>query len=165
MNRMLGKRGAWISIAAAIIGAILALTGYLEPPTREVPSTRAPREASPSRAPRAADRASTIELAVAQRLRDAQVQGTGTVTRVLPDDSDGSRHQRFIVRLASGDTVLVSHNIDLAPRIESLETGDTVTFAGEYEWNERGGVLHWTHRDPRGTRAGGFIEHEGRTYR
>jgi hypothetical protein len=29
------------------------------------------------------------------------VEGSGTVTRILADDNDGSRHQRFIVKLGS----------------------------------------------------------------
>ncbi len=93
-----------------------------------------------------------------------QVAGTGTVTRVLPDDNDGSRHQRFILRLESGQSLLVAHNIDLAPRIATLEPGDTVSFYGEYEWNPRGGVIHWTHHDPQGRHVGGWLEHEGRRY-
>ncbi|HVF36167.1 MAG TPA: DUF3465 domain-containing protein [Candidatus Saccharimonadia bacterium] len=156
MNRMLGKRGAWLSAAAALIGALLAVTGAFDP---------TPRESPPVRAPGTSNGADTIERAVAQRARNAQVRGSGEVERILADDRDGSRHQRFIVRLDSGGTVLVAHNIDLAPRVESLDVGDTVSFAGEYEWNERGGVLHWTHRDPRGSHAAGYIEHEGRTYR
>ena len=94
-----------------------------------------------------------------------QVQGSGTVQKILADDRDGSRHQRFIVRLASGQTVLVAHNIDLAPRIASLRVGDTVTFHGEYEWNPQGGVIHWTHDDPRGVHVPGWVEHRGRRYR
>ena len=93
-----------------------------------------------------------------------QVRGQGTVSRILSDDTDGSRHQRFILRLSSGRTLLIAHNIDLAPRINSLRTGDTVSFYGEYEWNDRGGVIHWTHHDPQGRHAAGWLEHKGQRY-
>jgi hypothetical protein len=93
-----------------------------------------------------------------------QVQGNGVVTRVLTDDNDGSRHQRFIIRLASGQTLLVAHNIDLAPRVGSIAVNDTVAFNGEYEWNSQGGVVHWTHHDPDGRHVGGWLKHQGRTY-
>jgi hypothetical protein len=93
-----------------------------------------------------------------------QVQGRGTVTRILSDDNDGSRHQRFILRIASGRTLLIAHNIDLAPRIASLQTGDSVAFYGEYERNDKGGVIHWTHRDPQDRHVGGWLEHNGRRY-
>ena len=93
-----------------------------------------------------------------------QVRASGTVTRILSDDNEGSRHQRFIVKLSSGRTLLIAHNIDLAPRVRSLSVGDTVWFYGEYEWNDKGGVIHWTHHDPRGSHVGGWIEHKGRRY-
>ncbi len=95
---------------------------------------------------------------------DVWVQADGIVQRLLADDLEGSRHQRFIVRLASGHTVLVSHNIDLAPRVP-LRAGDAVEFRGEYEWNAQGGVVHWTHHDPRGQHEGGWVRHAGERYR
>ncbi len=99
------------------------------------------------------------------RLQDGrQARGSGTVVRILPDDNDGSRHQRFILELASGRTLLIAHNIDLAPRIASLRTGDTVEFYGVFETNDRGGVIHWTHHDPQGRHEGGWLLHEGRRY-
>ncbi len=94
----------------------------------------------------------------------SQVRGSGVVTRTLPDDNEGSRHQRFILRLSSGRTVLVAHNIDLAPRVNSLSTGDSVAFYGVYESNDRGGVIHWTHRDPQGRHVDGWLEHRGKRY-
>ena len=93
-----------------------------------------------------------------------QVEGSGTVVRVLSDDNDGSRHQRFILELASGRTLLVAHNIDLAPRIDSIREGDTVSFYGEFQSNPQGGVIHWTHHDPQGRHPGGWLRHKGRTY-
>lgn len=93
-----------------------------------------------------------------------QVSGSGVVARILADDNDGSRHQRFILRTDSGRTLLIAHNIDLAPRIQSLREGDNVAFYGEYEPNDRGGVIHWTHRDPQGRHVGGWLEHKGRRY-
>ena len=91
-------------------------------------------------------------------------QGSGTVVRILPDDNDGSRHQRFILRLASGRTLLIAHNIDLAPRIPGIRAGDTVEFHGEFRSNPQGGVIHWTHHDPQGRHPGGWLRHRGKTY-
>jgi len=93
-----------------------------------------------------------------------QVKGSGRVVSILADDNDGSRHQRFILEMSSGQTLLVAHNIDLAPRISSLSTGDIVEFYGEYETNSQGGVIHWTHHDPQGRHVAGWLEHRGRRY-
>ena len=93
-----------------------------------------------------------------------QVTGDGLVIKVLPDDNKGSRHQRFLLRLKSGQTLLIAHNIDLAPRIPSLEKGDFVAFYGEFEWNPKGGVVHWTHHDPKGRHVDGWLKHRGKTY-
>ncbi len=95
---------------------------------------------------------------------DLQIQGSGTVSRVLPDDNKGSRHQKFILRLDSRQTLLVAHNIDLAPRIPNLKVGDVIQFYGEYEWNDKGGVIHWTHRDPGNRHAHGWLKHQGKIY-
>ncbi|MGB5491252.1 MAG: DUF3465 domain-containing protein [Woeseiaceae bacterium] len=105
-----------------------------------------------------------LDEAIRARRAGYQVQGSGKVVRILSDDRDGSRHQRFIVQLASGQTLLIAHNIDLAPRVADLKPGHIVAFYGEYEWNERGGVIHWTHHDPRGQHAAGWVEHNGVRY-
>ncbi|MGH8605662.1 MAG: DUF3465 domain-containing protein [Gammaproteobacteria bacterium] len=105
-----------------------------------------------------------IANAFANHESNLQVSGQGVVIKLLPDDNRGSRHQKFIIKLASGQTLLIAHNIDLAPRINSLREGDSVQFNGEYEWNEKGGVLHWTHRDPNGSHPAGWLRHQGQTY-
>ena len=93
------------------------------------------------------------------------VEGHATLVRHLADDHDGSRHQRFVVRLGSGQTLLLSHNIDIASRLTDTRAGDRISFRGRYEWNEMGGVVHWTHRDPQGRLEGGWIEAAGKRVR
>ena len=136
-------------IGLVLAGAWFAWTENERPGT---PSSPIEQAASPSRdtfpSPRSGE----------------QIRGSGTVARVLSDDNDGSRHQRFILEVAGGRTLLVAHNIDLAPRVAGLKTGDTVEFYGEYEWNDKGGVIHWTHDDPNGRHVGGWLKHGGRTY-
>jgi hypothetical protein len=105
-----------------------------------------------------------IESAFNNRSNNLQVGGQGVVTRILPDDLTGSRHQRFIVKLSSGQTLLIAHNIDLAPRINSLNEGDKISFYGQYEWNSKGGTIHWTHHDPAGRHIAGWIKHNGIKY-
>ena len=99
-----------------------------------------------------------------KRVNNLQVQGTGFVSAILRDDVTGDAHQRFIVRLRSGQTLLVAHNIDLAPRVAAINVGDEVAFYGEYEWSAEGGVMHWTHHDPDGRHVAGWIKHRGATY-
>jgi hypothetical protein len=105
-----------------------------------------------------------LARAFEQRASNVQVEGQGVVQRVLSDDNDGTRHQRFVVALASGQTLLIAHNIDLAPRVVGLRKGDVVSFSGEYEWNAEGGVIHWTHHDPGKRHPAGWIKHNGEVY-
>jgi len=106
----------------------------------------------------------SVGRAFSDRTSNVQVEGDGAVIRILSDDTIGARHQRFIVRLPSGQTVLISHNIDLAPRLEGLAEGDSVAFNGEYVWNAEGGMVHWTHRDPAARHTAGWLKYNGRTY-
>jgi hypothetical protein len=108
--------------------------------------------------------AEAVQAAFNARRSGVQVQGEGVVSKVLADDNDGSRHQRFILELPSGQTLLVAHNIDLAPRIPDLISGDIVIFNGVYEWNAKGGVVHWTHHDPAGRHQAGWLRHACQTY-
>ena len=149
----------FLLIAALAAAAYFALAPGLRTPDSRETSAR------PGVSLEAHDSSDVVlENAFAQRISNLQVTGQGTVVKVLREDGNGSRHQRFIVRLDSGRTVLVAHNIDLAPRIDALRAGDTVAFYGEYEWNPKGGVIHWTHRDPHGRHPAGWIRHEGQTY-
>lgn len=110
----------------------------------------------------AADKA--IASAYQAQQSGVQLGGEGVVDRVLSDDDEGSRHQRFILQLASGQTLLIAHNIDIAPRIEALRSGDRVAFYGQYEWNAEGGVIHWTHLDPDGQHVSGWLKYNGMVY-
>ncbi len=96
-------------------------------------------------------------------MRDHFVEIEGRVIRVLHDDTIGSRHQRFIVRIDDGSTRLVTHNIDVAQRVP-LEEGDKVRIRGALVDNPQGGILHRTHLDPQGDDPDGWIEHHKRRY-
>lgn len=138
----------------AIVIAIAAYVGYGQQhrPLSEVPAAGTARNDS------------VLASAFKNHASGIQVQGQGLVSKILADDNEGSRHQRFVVRLSSGQTILIAHNIDLAPRITSLSESDAVEFNGEYEWSAKGGVVHWTHLDPTGRHPGGWLKHNGKTF-
>lgn len=142
-----------------ILAVALAYAGY-----DQYGSSKQVEAATPVEALK--ESAGNIELqnAFEQRKSNLQVAGKGRVTKLLADDNQGSRHQRFILQVNPQQTVLIAHNIDLAPRIEGLLEGDEVAFNGEYEWNNKGGVVHWTHHDPQGRHPGGWLRHQGQIY-
>ena len=116
---------------------------------------------------RAPELATAGEEAVLEAFRAKRskvlVEVEGEVVLLMRDDRRGSKHQHFLVRLPSGHTLKIAHNIDLAERVP-VRKGDRVRLKGQYEWNVKGGVLHWTHHDPAGRHPGGWIEHEGKRY-
>jgi hypothetical protein len=140
-------------IAIIIVAVYASLTQPHQSPTshREAPRTETSGDTSYDRIPNSG-------------VNGNQLQGQGTVIKILPDDRDGSQHQKFILKLSSGKTLLVAHNIDIAPRIASLRVGDNVAFCGEYAENPRGGVIHWTHHDPSGHHPNGWLKHHNNTY-
>ncbi len=92
-----------------------------------------------------------------------EVTGKAVVQELLPDDLEGLKHERFLLRLSNGTTVLVAHDISYAPRVP-LEEGDSIVIQGEYIWNEKGGVIHWTHRSNTPRHEGGWIDCHGTRY-
>jgi len=140
------------SILAVIVIAAAALFQYLEHDSRQsTPSTYSPATGQQA-------------VNLANWSAGQWVTVSGTIKRTLPDDNEGSRHQRFILEVPGGKTLLVAHNIDLADRIP-VKTGDTLSLHGRYETNNRGGVIHWTHHDPDGSTLGGWIDFKGKRYR
>lgn len=105
-----------------------------------------------------------IVTAYKQEKNDIQVTGEGTIIKLLPDDLQGSRHQRFLVKINGQQTLLISHNIDLAPRINTLQAGEKIEFHGEYVWNKKGGIIHWTHHDPGGRHQDGWLRYKNKLY-
>lgn len=100
---------------------------------------------------------------VKQKARGTMVEVSARIYKLLEDDLQGDKHQRFLVDV-DGISVLVAHNIDLAPRVP-ITPGDTIRLKGEYEWNEKGGVIHWTHHDPQKWHEDGWIIHQGKKFK
>ncbi|WP_205289356.1 DUF3465 domain-containing protein [Lysobacter sp. TY2-98] len=156
---LLAAGAAWVAARGPLSRAPsspAAVPGHADAADAE----RAPR-------PRGRDASSTgdsVLAAVRAHAQDAPVDGHGEVVRMLADDREGNPHQRFLLRLDDGTTVLVAHNIALAPRLDGLAVGDRVDFRGDYVWNPKGGALHWTHRDPHGSHRDGWLRWRGRTY-
>ncbi len=141
-----------------IIAVVFALVNIVnkdgqKPPT---PQTTSSKQQNATQA---------IATAMHNHAHKIWVYGAGKVVALLADDTQGARHQRILVAIpGTRQTVLIAHNIDLAPRVDRLKKGETISFAGEYIWNDKGGVLHWTHHDPQGRKKGGWIEVHGRKY-
>ncbi|MBD3675847.1 MAG: DUF3465 domain-containing protein [Planctomycetaceae bacterium] len=151
-----------IKISYALIGVAILLATFEFEERDEVDSPVS--ESPPRNVVSFRDADDVLAKAFENRQSDLQVMGHGTVTKKLPDDNQGSRHQRFILKLDSGQTILVAHNIDVAARIDSLKVGDRIDFYGEYEWNAEGGVLHWTHHATSGNHPDGWLKHDGQIY-
>lgn len=121
--------------------------------------------------PNASPASSTVDgsgqqdVIAAQTAQSQKVEITvsARVYKLLPDDNQGLPHQRFLLRLNNGTTVLVAHDTRLAPHVP-LSEGDLVCIHGEYIWNNRGGVIHWTHRCLNGHHDGGWIDFKGQRY-
>ena len=159
VNPLRSRRLASSQPIPILVVALLAALALMVPAMSALES-RSPAMASQQNGP--GD--SAIAAALQNQQSGVQVAGQGTVVKVLPDDANGDRHQRFIIELASGQTLLIAHNIDIAPRVPILAQGATVVFSGVYEWNEQGGVVHWTHHDPGGQHSPGWLEFEGSRY-
>lgn len=92
------------------------------------------------------------------------VEGAGmVVTRLLPDDNSGLKHQKWMVRLSDGREMEAVYNSDMCPRVP-VKVGDVVSMGGMFLWLGHNGMIHWLHHDPRGNRPDGYVELNGTFY-
>jgi hypothetical protein len=160
------RKSILLTVRVVFFSAVLIAAGILEYRVRSAlddPAAYAPPAAMTAAAIAESETAGEIETAYSERRSGFMTEADGTVAKILPDDREGSRHQRFVVDLPSGHSVLIAHNIDLAERIP-IRRGERVRFRGQYEWNDLGGVVHWTHRDPEGRHDAGWIEYRDERY-
>lgn len=104
-----------------------------------------------------------ILQAQSNRCRKTELTVGAFVARLLPDDRKGLPHERFLIGLSNGSTVLVAHDTAMAPYVP-LHAGDYVVIHGEYKWTEKGGILHWTHHSDTSRHEGGWIDYAGNRY-
>ena len=159
---MIRRRRASVPVLLALAVAAALYWAQQHSESRPRPSPPASGTPAPA-APQSSNDNDLVAHLYAERRSNVVVEVAGQVERTLRDDNQGSRHQRFVVRLSPVLTLLVAHNTDLAPRVP-LERGSAVRLRGEYEWSAQGGVLHWTHRDPGRRHQDGWIEFDGRRY-
>lgn len=85
------------------------------------------------------------------------------VIKILPDDTQGLPHQKWVGRCSDGSTVLIVYNSDMGSRVP-VQIGDKFSVGGQYIWTPAGGLVHWTHYDPKHIRPDGFVLLNGTAY-
>jgi len=109
-----------------------------------------------------------VYSAWAQHRSRVEVTASGSVARVLGSRRGPSGvHEGFLLHLRGaagrGLTVRVEDNEDLTGPIP-LQTGSDVEVRGEYIYDPRGGIIHYTHRDPRFRHPAGYVRVDGKVY-
>lgn len=114
--------------------------------------------------PSAPPASSDFETALREERSGVWLEVEAPIVKVLDDDRHPPRHQRILLDMGRRRTLLLTHNIDLAPRVPA-SAGDVLRIRGRFEWNKKGGVIHWTHHDPQGRKPGGWVDLDGERYR
>ncbi|MBX9685990.1 MAG: DUF3465 domain-containing protein [Candidatus Obscuribacterales bacterium] len=164
-DRHLLKTGKLVLLSIAAVSILSSCSAPVVSPEQ-----RAGNFGQAIRTPEQAQQVATADQGQAEIL-NAQAQGaqkvelifTAPVKKLLPDDRRGLPHQLFLLELQNGSTVKIAHDTKYAPHIP-LSPGDVVTVKGEYIWNKKGGVVHWTHHSDTPKHEGGYIDFNGRRY-
>ncbi|VVS95152.1 protein of unknown function duf3465 [Desulfoluna spongiiphila] len=100
-----------------------------------------------------------LQRALDKKHSAIQVGGSGKVITILPHDTQGSRHQRVIVRLDSGQTPLMAHAL--------TRSGSATTSISSSNTSGTAKVALFTGRPmtPAGAMRWGWLNHGGNLYR
>lgn len=146
----------WISMKIKLLLAIFLLT-------LTAPLSSCSSQDLSQLAPEIMEKQGEVLQAQESHARRKELTLVAPVYKLLPDDTRGIPHERFLLRLANGSSVLVAHDTARAARVP-VSPGDVVTIHGEYIWNDKGGVIHWTHHSDTPHHPGGWIILNGQKY-
>lgn len=116
----------------------------------------------PAGVPFAVDDGQIIQ-AQSQQARKVELTVTAPIKKLLREEDYREPHQRFLLILSNGTTVLVANDLKYGT-FAPVQEGNVVRIHGEYIWNEKGGVLHWTHKSDEPNHESGYIDFNGMRY-
>jgi hypothetical protein len=102
----------------------------------------------------------------------SEVTVAGKVSKILPDDTKGLPHQRFLVELDDGTNVFIANDTHYGTAVPDMQVGQPIQIRGEWipevgNWGgtDTIGVLHWTHKADAGSNhPPGWIDYGGNRY-
>ncbi len=115
-----------------------------------------------SNGPVALDDHEAIDAQVAHAIK-REITVEAYVKKLLPTDTEGLPHQKFLISLSNGSTILIAHDLKMAPTVP-IQPGSVLRIHGEYIWNKLGGLIHWTHHTDTPYHEGGWIDFNGVRY-
>ena len=104
-----------------------------------------------------------LHNAFKEKKRKIVTNGAGKVIKMLSDQFGGSKRQRFLIILNSGQKLQIKHDIDEIGRLP-VKIGDSVAFSGIYNWNREGGEISKTDSRSRNNQSG-WLKLNGTMYK
>ncbi|KPU82850.1 hypothetical protein JI57_03275 [Psychromonas sp. PRT-SC03] len=96
--------------------------------------------------------------------RSAKVSAQGRVINSLPLQSKPYLAQLFLVRLISGQKIIIKHNIETGRALPAVEDGSLLFFKGLYKWNHKGGMIVFTTKKNNQNKLSGWLKYNEITY-
>jgi hypothetical protein len=104
-----------------------------------------------------------LAAAFENRISGFRVRLRGEVVEIFRHYVHSREKQEFVVRLDSGQTVLIIHNKTFARPVPRLRLGNRVSVMGRYRWNNEGGYVDQTNTLSCGCKFG-WIRRNGKKY-
>lgn len=86
-----------------------------------------------------------------------------SVTQLLPDDTQGLPHQKWVATLSNGLKIQIVYNLNMGLKVP-IKVGDKFAVGGQFIWTDQGGLVHWTHEDPKQVRPDGYVMYNNVIY-
>lgn len=96
--------------------------------------------------------------------RSAKVSAQGHLIRRLPEQLSPYRAQLFLVRLTSGQKLIIKHDIEMGEALPDIKKGALLFFKGLYKWNRKGGFIIFTTQKNRENNLSGWLKYKEITY-
>lgn len=136
----------------SLIASLLLITSFQ--------SWAAPQEVVPGEVQ---DDSQIVQAVQAQKNAYYVEAGNLTVEALLKDDTNGLPHQKWVAKLSNGKKINIVYNLDMGVKVP-LHVGDKFAVGGQFIWTPQGGLVHWTHEDPKQTRPDGYVLYDNVIY-
>ncbi|HIP75819.1 MAG TPA: DUF3465 domain-containing protein [Psychromonas hadalis] len=92
------------------------------------------------------------------------VSSLGRIIKLLEDQTSPYLAQLILIRLNSGQKLIIKHNLKASTKIADLKVGEMIKFKGVYRWNSRGGMVVSTFENKQHPKRSGWVKFADKTY-